>query len=150
MPSSFVDSSALVKRYQDEEGSARLNGLMENAKHLLIARLTVVEVSSALVRRARSTRLLGHDLASTLADFDLDVRESFEIVELHEPVMIAAVGMSRKHGLRGADAIQLACALLAFQSEPFPREFYLISADDELNAAAAAEGLQVENPNLYP
>lgn len=25
----------------------------------------------------------------------------------------------------------------------------LVSADDELNAAAAAEGLQVENPNRY-
>jgi hypothetical protein len=145
-----VDSSALVKRYQYEDGSVRLNGLIENAEQLLIARLTVVEVSSALVRRARSTRLLGHDLASTLADFDLDVKESFRIVELDAPAITTAVGLSRRYGLRGADAIQLACALLAYRSQPIPPQFYLVSADEELNAAALAEGLHVENPNLHP
>src|SRR5947208_1304791 len=114
MATFFVDSSALVKRYQDEEGSGRVAELVENAEQLLIARLTVVEVSSALVRRAKATRLSIKDLTATLTDLDHDVAESFKIVELDESVMASAVDLARKHSLRGADAIQLACALLSF------------------------------------
>jgi len=32
----------------------------------------------------------------------------------------------------------------------FQQSFTFISADDKLNAAAEAEGLQIENPNDYP
>jgi hypothetical protein len=52
--------------------------------------------------------------------------------------------------LRGADAIQLACGVLARTELPAATEFYFVSADEELNAAAMVERLQVENPNLHP
>jgi uncharacterized protein len=149
MPIFFLDSSALVKRYQDEEGSARVNALIENTEQLLIARLAIVEVSAALVRRARFTRLPVYELTATLSDFDRDLKQSFRIVELDDSVMIDAVVMARKHGLRGADAIQLACALLSSADFPQSADFCLVSADDELNAAATAEGLRVENPNRH-
>jgi len=54
--------------------------------------------------------------------------------------------------LRGYDAVQLAAALeanderLANALTPLT----LVSADTELNTAAQAEGLNVENPNNYP
>jgi hypothetical protein len=149
MATFFIDSSALVKRYQNEEGSSRVAELAENAEQLLITRLTIVEVSAALVRRARATRLSLKELTATLADLDQDVAESFKIVELEESVMASAVDLAKKHGLRGADAIQLACALLA-RNEAGDSEFALLSSDEELNAASAAEGLQVQNPLQHP
>jgi predicted nucleic acid-binding protein len=145
----FVDSSALVKRYRNEEGSPRVAERLEEAEQLLIARLTIVEVSSALVRRARATRMPAEELKVAIATFDGDLRESFDIVELDEPVMERAAAMARKHGLRGADAIQLACAVLARNDMP-DAELVLLSCDAELNAAAAAEGLPVEDPNPHP
>jgi len=81
---------------------------------------------------------------------DSDVRNIFQVIELDDAIFESAVQATRRHALRGADAIHLACALAA-QSELAPDvEIYLVSADDELNAAAAAEGLQVKNPNLHP
>ena len=56
------------------------------------------------------------------------------------------------HGLRAYDAVQLAAALglnsrrLALGMSAVT----LISADQELNAAAIASGLLVEDPNLHP
>lgn len=149
MPTFFVDSSALVKRYRREEGSQRVSELLDGAEQLLIARLTIVEVSSALVRRARTTRMSPEELRTAIVTLDDDLIRSFDVIELDEPVMEHAVAMARKHGLRGADAIQLACVLLSRPEPPASAEFYLVSADDELNAAAAAEGLQVENPSLH-
>ncbi len=80
-----------------------------------------------------------------MAAFDEELSRSFDVVELDEPVMEQALAMVREHGLRGADAIQLACAVLTRGDVP---ELILLSSDAELNAAANAEGLQVENPNL--
>lgn len=57
--------------------------------------------------------------------------------------------MATKHALRGYDAVQLTAALdanaelLASSLPPV----IIVSADTELNAAAIAEGLSVENPN---
>jgi uncharacterized protein len=101
MPIYFIDSSALVKRYRNEPGSNRVSALMKAADRLLISRLTIVEVSSALVRRARRSNSSAEDLDAALAIFDAHLEESFELVELDVPVMEDAVLVSRKHGLRG-------------------------------------------------
>jgi hypothetical protein len=60
-----------------------------------------------------------------------------------------AVAATRNHALRSADAIQLASAVLARRLMPNVA-LTMIVCDLELNAAAAAEGLQVENPNQHP
>jgi len=84
-----------------------------------------------------------------MAALDDELERSFDVVELDEPVMAHAVAMARKHGLRGADAVQLACALLA-RTDVTGLQLVLLSSDGELNAAATAEGLQVENPDRHP
>ena|ERR1700722_2187356 len=142
----FVDSSALVKRYHDEAGSERAAVLLDAADRLIAARLTEVEVSAAVVRRGRATRLSVAQLAGVLAAFDHDFEESFDVVELNTPVIDNAIELARKHGLRAADAIQLSCAVLARREAP-REELVLLSSDQELNVAAVVEGLQVENPN---
>ncbi|NOT59076.1 MAG: nucleic acid-binding protein, partial [Acidobacteria bacterium] len=56
------------------------------------------------------------------------------------------------HALRGYDAVQLAAALEEndeLMSFGLPA-LTLVSADAELNKAAQAEGLNVENPNNHP
>jgi predicted nucleic acid-binding protein len=145
----FIDSSALVKGYRNEVGSKSLSTTMKDADQLLIARLTIVEVSSALVRRARESKIAAEFLQTASGLLDAEVAGLFDIVELDQQVIERAVGLSRKHVLRGADFIQLACGLLALSDLPAATEFLFVSADEELNAAAAAEGLQVQNPNLH-
>ena len=60
--------------------------------------------------------------------------------------------VAQKHALRGYDAVQLAVALEVQTLSTSLRlsPIILVSADTELNATALAEGLLIENPNLYP
>jgi predicted nucleic acid-binding protein len=75
----------------------------------------------------------------------------FAVVDIPPSVIERATDLAEKHALRGYDAVQLAAALAVHsmsQSHLLP--YILISADAELNAAAAAEGLLVEDPNQHP
>lgn len=60
--------------------------------------------------------------------------------------------LAQTHALRGYDAVQLAAALEVhrlYAALGLPLILF-ISADNELNAAAKVEGLQVENPSDSP
>ena len=61
--------------------------------------------------------------------------------------------LARTHGLRAYDAVQLSTAFAVRRHVSRGRGFgsvTLISADQPLNAAATAEGLTVDDPNLHP
>lgn len=142
----FVDSSAPVKRYRLEPGSTRLSTLLNAADRIVISRLTVIEVSAALVRRSRQAKAPREDLQSALDLLDADTMNSLDLLEMDEPVPTHALAATRQYGLRGADAIQFAAAMVA--QHQFSEPLTFVSCDDELNAAA--EGWQVENPSLQP
>lgn len=67
----FFDSSALVKRYVLEVGTAWVNSIVDPAKgHLIhLASITAVEVISAIVRRQRSGTISASAAAAMLAKF---------------------------------------------------------------------------------
>jgi len=147
MPRYFLDSSALVKRYWEEVASPWVLQLSSVANRLVVARLAHIEVASAIVRRGRRSAGDAAKVSSALAALESDMQSAFQVMEFSDPLLSSALDLIRAHGLRAADAIQLACAMFSGPAAP---DFYLVSADAELNAAATAEGLQVENPNLHP
>ncbi len=59
MSAYYFDSSALVKRYIQETGTAWVRSLSRRGTSdpIYLARITAVEVCSAVVRRARAGRL---------------------------------------------------------------------------------------------
>jgi uncharacterized protein len=76
----------------------------------------------------------------------------FFALDLTGPIISEAIRLAQSHALRGYDAAQLAAALIANRKRLNDglTALVLVSADDELNDAAQAEGLKVENPNNYP
>ena len=114
-----------------------------------MASLAHVEVTSAIVRRGREPGTTREQVANALATLDREMQEIFVIVELGGPLISLAIELAKTRALRSADAIQLACALISRRELPATTELYLVSADEELNAAATAEGLRVENPNSH-
>ena len=72
--------------------------------------------------------------------------------DISDSLISDAIRLSDIHTLRGYDAVQLAAALVANGARVSrglsPLTF--VSADAELNIAAQAEGLAVENPNNHP
>jgi len=148
----FLDSSAVVKRYVQETGSGWVRELMARppAHDLYLARITAVEVVSALIRHIPA--LTPADLASALAHFQDHLRQRFRFIAVNGASVSQGMLLAIRHRLRGYDALQLAAvieartrAAAAGSSEPA-----FISADVHLNRAAASEGFSVDNPNAHP
>jgi hypothetical protein len=149
----FFDSSALVKRYAYETGSEWVLALTElTACHsLYIARITAVEVVSAVTRRQRGGSVSETDAATAMADFRHDLSHQYRVVEMTPTVITRAMQLAETHGLRGYDAVQLAAALIVQKMRETLglSALELVSADRDLNDAALTEDLTVDNPNSH-
>jgi predicted nucleic acid-binding protein len=146
----FFDSSALVKRYLTEIGSAWVGAQTDPAagNTILVAEITRVEVAAALAARHRATG--GITSAERDRLFKLlakHVAAEYRAIPISVAVADRAMQLTQQHRLRGYDAIQLAAGLAAAAVLP---ALTLVGADDDLLAAARAEGLAAENPNLHP
>jgi predicted nucleic acid-binding protein len=150
----FLDSSALVKRYIQETGSAWVRTLCQQTQpeDLYIARIAGAEVVSAIARRGRAGDLSSQALTTTLARFRQDFATTYEIIEISPAIVAQAMGFAQSRFLRGYDAVHLAVAwgLHSFRQMMRLPTLTLVSADNDLNAAATAEGIVVENPNSHP
>jgi uncharacterized protein len=149
----FLDTSALVKRHVNETGSAWVRSLTHpKAAHTLyIARITAVEVHSAITRRQRGRHLSPAQAGAILGHFRRHLAQRYNVLELTTALFTEAMFTARKHGLRAYDAVQLAVAVELHQLNKKAGfgPVTLVSADWELNSAATAEGLLVEDPNLH-
>ena len=150
----FFDTSALVKRYVNETGSAWVESIADPAlgNEVFVARITELEFTSAVVRRAKGGSVASTTATSVLAQFRQDCANEYQIIELVPALVSAAIRLIETHALRANDGIQLA-AILALHAERRSASLLaatLVSSDDELNAAATAEGLTVENPIAHP
>ena len=147
MPQHYVVSSALVKRYVLEQGTDRVLELMDAGRRLIVSRLALVEITSASVRRARAGDLSKDAMNSILATLEAEFRARFDVIELRGAVMTRATDLIRSHALRAADAIQLACAVVARGGSEAPILF--VSSDRELNEAAKSENFEVIDPTEH-
>lgn len=154
----FLDSSAIVKRYFQEQGHEWIETLHDPAQRhgLYIAQAALVEVVASICRKAREQNMPLEERDTTIDDFRLDVQNIYSVWLVDNALYTAAGNLCRSHPLRAYDAIQLACALtvredvLAAQPpEAQPPDFIFASADRGLLAIAFAEGLSIENPNNY-
>jgi predicted nucleic acid-binding protein len=152
MPVCFLDSSALVKCYVAETGSVWTRSILDDENNVVyIASVCRVETISALARRLRRRDISQREFDVACEQFRLDWKTQFEIVGLTDQMIEEASKLAEKHGLRAYDAVQLAAALetSGITAKVAATQLTIVSADAELNAAAMAEGLNVENPNHH-
>jgi uncharacterized protein len=154
MPAYFFDSSALVKRFAQEQGSPFVLSLLRpSAKNrLYAARITEVEVCAALARRKKEKTINASQANKGLRRLRHDLPRRFTQVAISESVLVEASRLAETLALRGYDAVQLAAALAANNERLLNglSPLIMVSADGELNAAARAQGFRVEDPNNYP
>lgn len=154
MATYFCDTSALAKRYVIEIGSAWLTATIDPkaGSRVYIAHITIVEIVSAITRKERGGNLSAVDATNALKTFEQDYGQELNIVPLTVSLVDEAANLARKYALRGYDAVQLTTALQTQQKRANLglSPLTLLSADTDLNAAAIAEGLAVDNPNNHP
>ncbi len=109
----FFDTSALVKRHVIEVGSAWVRSLVhaKAAHDLYIARVTAVEVTSAITRRQRSGHLSPAQGGAMLGHSRRHLAQRYHVIELTPGLFDQAMQAARMHRLRAYDAVQLAVVL---------------------------------------
>jgi predicted nucleic acid-binding protein len=148
------DSSALVKRYAPEQGSAWVKGIFAVVSEhtVCLGQVGMVEIAAALSRKVRTGELSQDDYEAALGLFLTDVRNAeYILAPLSDRIVELAVELTRRHPLRGYDAVHLATAMTLnaalLSADLLPLVF--VAADERLCEAARGEGLATENPNEH-
>lgn len=146
MASLYLDTSALIKLYIEEEGTPVLLRLAEelDGDRMTILDIALVEIRSAVRRRERQGDIPGPDANRILNQFEEDASLLYLVQPSSSAVIEDAVRLIDLYPLRAYDALQLAGALTARLGAPSSLTF--VSADSDLCESAGSEGLSVLNP----
>ncbi len=110
----YLDTSALVKMYVDEEDAPRLRAAVAEANVVGTSEIAYVELRSALARRARDGSLERLAYRRTLRDVEADWAQLF-LITVSNRLVHDAGELAERYRLRAYDAIHLASSL-ALQS----------------------------------
>jgi predicted nucleic acid-binding protein len=145
----YHDTSALVKRYHAETGSAVVHGLfVEVNSYHFVSRLTLVELRSAFALKVRTGALSPDEFHAAMRRIQNDWSgHVFHSITVTHGQLRAAEALITKHGLtnnlRTLDAVQLAIAL---EMQVRGLQLQFVTADKNLCRIATAESLKVINP----
>ncbi len=139
----YLDTSALIKRFIAERGSSLVRGIVTRAEWVATAKIAYAEIYAGLTRRRREGSLPPARYQLACRQFARDW-QTYVRVELTDEVLFLARDIIRRRPLRGFDAIHLASALALQRSSGERMTF--VAADERLLRASAAEGLRPLNP----
>lgn len=138
----FLDTSALFKRYVQEEGSDIIDGLFKEDNLLFISSITLCEVISNLRRLVDVDGIITEkEFNSLRATFLGDVGDGLlDLIELETAILLESLEIISNRYVTQLDAIQLATAL------SLPEKPVFVCADRKLLRMAEENGLIVLNP----
>ncbi|MGH7960783.1 MAG: type II toxin-antitoxin system VapC family toxin [Candidatus Binatia bacterium] len=145
----FADTSALVKRYLNEVGSAYIHKLVATPDNVFYQSFLIpLEMASAFYRRQRMGELSAEELTLVLQAYAAHSHREYALIPHSEMLLNTAGTLIARHPLRALDAIQLAAAFSLRNSSPAGTPpFAFLSADDRLITVARHDHLLAENPN---
>jgi predicted nucleic acid-binding protein len=123
----YLDASALVKRYVEEEGSELVLSAMDDADAWSMCRIGYVET-------VRAVALAGGRKAVKRVEGDW---LSFDVIEVDSALAEHAATLALSAELRSLDALHLAAALVL----P-PEDLIVATWDSRLHRAARDQGLE--------
>lgn len=136
----YCDTSALIKRYVEERGTADIDRLWENASVISTSVVAFAETISAFSRKSREGLLTKAEFSRILKKFRADY-EHLILVPISGDLNGTIERLARRHSLRGLDLIHLASAMV-FAGQKTPKIVFACF-DSLLNRAAAKEGIEV-------
>lgn len=128
----YFDTSVLVKRYIQEQGSVSARGLLRHHR-LLTSALAPTEAVSAFRRRQTLGELAENHFMAILSRIRVD-RAYWELIELSPLVLNQAEEVIIRTRLRTLDALHLASAL-TFQAASGLRIPFITSDEQQRDAA---------------
>ena len=135
----YLDTSALVKLYIEEDGSDIVNDRTDKATIVSTSRIAYVEALSAFVRCKNEKVLSKKNYDKCIACFKFDW-EMYFVIEASEKVIKIAGGLIENHSIRGFDSIHLASAMIL--KKEINQSIDFMCWDDRLLEAAKKEGFK--------
>jgi len=143
----FIESSAYLKLFVQEEGSDRLINLIERTedREKAVSALAPIEVRSAIRRRERLGDISAVHAGEALSTLTAESRRLIE-QPVTATVLSRASAVVDQHSVRALDAIQLATALILRETLIGADVLLFICSDIRLLKAAEAEAMATYNP----
>jgi predicted nucleic acid-binding protein len=132
----FFDTSAFIKRYINESGSAEIQKLFEEADHVGISILLPVEAVSTFARLKREQRISEKQYRLLKDELFEDIRD-ITIISLSPQILRSAIEALENNSIKALDAIHIGCAL-EYQPD------FFVSCDAQQLSAAARSGLRIK------
>ncbi|HEX2344556.1 MAG TPA: type II toxin-antitoxin system VapC family toxin [Vicinamibacterales bacterium] len=136
----FWDASAIVPLCCSQPATAQGRRLRRDLKRMVVWWGTSLEARGAFARLVREGRLTGQEHATAIRLLG-QLRIAWDEILPTEQVRALAEELPDTHGVRAADAAQLAAALVWCRERPKQRP--IVCFDDRLRAAATALGFSV-------
>jgi len=108
----YADSSAIVKRYYEEQGSDLLRSRWGTIDRIFTSGIAYAEIHAALARKARDGGLSRDSFRTAAAAFEQEWL-AYDHILVDETTLKDIRRLVRRHSLRGLDAIHLSAATLA-------------------------------------
>ncbi|MBM4140398.1 MAG: type II toxin-antitoxin system VapC family toxin [Nitrospira sp.] len=140
----FIDTSALFKRYQPEQGSDIVCKILEEANQpVFISSLSVIEVISNLKRLFEVDKITTEEqFHQQRLFFYQDINTlGITVLDMSAEDIIKAENLILKRYMKPLDSIQLAIALNLQKDD-----LTFVSSDQRLCKIAESEGLMTLNP----
>ena len=136
----FWDASAVVPLCCSQPATARGRRLLRELKRMIVWWGTPLEARSAFARLAREGQMTPGERASAIRALT-QLRSAWDEILPTEKLRMIAEELPDTHGVRAADAAQLAASLVWCRERPRQRTF--VCFDDRLREAASAIGFSV-------
>jgi uncharacterized protein len=137
----FCDTSALIKKYVSEKGSAEFDAIINRADAVYLSAITEIETVSTF-RRLLSDHVIDREDYRVLVDeFEFDCRY-YSMMPFNEQVVKNALRAIDAYQLKILDSIQLGTAIMVKDEIDC-----IVACDGKLIQAASREKIKVINTN---
>ena len=127
----FIDTSSLVKKYIEEDGSNKLDKCLEEITELIISPITSLEINSVLERKLREKTITKAESVIVEKEYRKDLIY-MGVVNWNSNLENKSIELIRKHQLKVFDGLQLASGVLS-------KSNLFITSDEKLFIKAKKE-----------
>jgi predicted nucleic acid-binding protein len=135
----YLDTSALIKLYVDEEGAPQVRTGVRDADVAATCEIAYAELRAALARHHRDGSLKATEYRRALRDLHNDWQQ-FVLITVGSSLVRDAGELAERYRLRAYDAVHLASSLVVQAQTKEPVQF--ACWDRTLMEAAGKAGLQ--------
>lgn len=140
----YLDTSALIKLYIDEDGTRTVQAFAKKSKVLATSIVAYAEARAAVKRGLAEEIIYEAEYRLCMSNFKKDWK-NYLIVNIDKSLIFLAGDLAEKYNLRGFDSIHLASAVVL--REKLNIDILFLCWDKKLEEAAIMEGFKTNREN---